>query len=366
MSLRLDNVTRVVAGETHLADIALELAPGSVNMLLGPTLAGKTSLMRLMAGLDRPTRGKLFVDGRDATGVSVRQRSVAMVYQQFINYPSFTVYENIASPLRRAGMPAKEIDARVRSTAATLHIEPLLERMTSQLSGGQQQRTALARALVKDAELLLLDEPLVNLDYKLREELREELREIFRHREAIVVYATTEPSEALLMGGSTIVLDQGRVLQTGPTVDVYHRPATVRVGQIFSDPPMNLIAGTLEGPQAVLGGTVRTPAGAQTKGLADGRYRFGVRANHLTLERRQATDAVIPATVDLAEISGSETFVHFGLAGASWVAQADGVHPMELGTRVEIYFSPGNLFAFAEDGRLVAAPPRGLAARAAQ
>jgi len=365
MTLRLENVTRIVGGETHLAEVTVELAPGSVNMLLGPTLAGKTSLMRVMAGLDRPTRGRVLVDGRDVTGASVRTRSVAMVYQQFINYPSFTVYENIASPLRRAGLDRAEIDRRVRATAAALHIDTLLDRLPGQLSGGQQQRTALARALVKEADLLLLDEPLVNLDYKLREELREELREIFARRRAIVVYATTEPSEALLMGGSTIVLDQGRVLQAGRTVEVYHRPAAVRVGQIFSDPPMNLIGGRLEGSFVVLGDAVRTPAGEQMRGLPDGRYRFGIRANHLSLRRHGADDAAIPASVELAEISGSETFVHFTLAGAAWVAQEDGVHPAELGTAVEIHFSPRTLYAFAEDGRLLAAPPRAEAGPAA-
>jgi glycerol transport system ATP-binding protein len=140
------------------------------------------------------------------TGVSVRRRSVAMVYQQFVNYPSLTVYENIASPLRVAGVPRAEIDARVREAARFLRLEELLQRLPGQLSGGQQQRTALARALVKRAELVLLDEPLANLDYKLREELREELPKVFAQSGAILVYATTEPMEALLLGGVTIML----------------------------------------------------------------------------------------------------------------------------------------------------------------
>ena len=184
-------------------------------MLLGPTLAGKTSLMRLMAGLDRPTAGRVLVDGVDVTGQSVRKRSVAMVYQQFINYPTLTAYDNIASPLRLQGVAAAEIDRQVRDTARLLHIDHLLDRLPAELSGGQQQRLAIARALVKRASLLLLDEPLVNLDYKLREELRAELRDLFARQQTTVVYATTEPLEALIMGGEVIVMDEGRVLQTG-------------------------------------------------------------------------------------------------------------------------------------------------------
>ena len=209
------------------------LKRGSRNIILGRTLAGKTSLLRIIAGLDRPTRGRVSVDGVDVTGVSVRKRSVAMVYQQFVNYPSMTVYKNIASPLKVAGVAPAEIDRRVRETAGMLHIDHLLERLPAELSGGQQQRTAIARALVKEAQVLLLDEPLVNLDYKLREDLRIELQEIFASRRSIVVYTTTEPSEALMLGGNIVVLDEGRILQTGETPTVYHNPATLKVAEGF-------------------------------------------------------------------------------------------------------------------------------------
>ena len=150
-----------------------------MNVLLGPTLSGKTSLMRVMAGLDVPTKGRLIVNGRDVTGTHVRRRSVAMVYQQFINYPGLSVYENIASPLRVKGIGGNELDLAVRSAAEILKLEPFLSRLPLELSGGQQQRCAIARALAKNAQLVLLDEPLANLDYKLREELREELPRIF-------------------------------------------------------------------------------------------------------------------------------------------------------------------------------------------
>ena len=177
MQLTLEGITRRVGAQDWLYPMDLALVPGAVTVLLGATQAGKTSLMRVMAGLDVPETGRVTVDGRDVTGMPVRERNVAMVYQQFINYPSFTVFDNIASPLKLRG--EKDIERRVKEIAAKLHIEPFLPRLPAELSGGQQQRVALARALAKAAPLMLLDEPLVNLDYKLREGLREELSSLF-------------------------------------------------------------------------------------------------------------------------------------------------------------------------------------------
>jgi glycerol transport system ATP-binding protein len=220
--LKLEQIEQRVGAATWLYPLDLAPVPLAVTVLLGATRAGKTTLMRVMAGLDAPARGRVLADGQDVTGKPVRERDVAMVYQQFINYPSMTVAGNIASPLRLRG--EKNVAARVAAIAARLHIEPFLGRLPAELSGGQQQRVALARALAKDAPLMLLDEPLVNLDYKLREELRNELTQLFASGRSTVVYATTEPTEALLLGGHTAVLDAGELLQYGPTAEVFHRP----------------------------------------------------------------------------------------------------------------------------------------------
>ncbi len=359
MTLALDHVGRTVGGERWLDDVTVELRAGTLNVLLGPTLAGKTSLMRVMAGLDRPHAGRVLADGQDVTSAPLQKRSVAMVYQQFINYPSFTVYDNIASPLRRQGLTPKSIDAKVREAAAMLHMEPFLDRLPAELSGGQQQRCAIARALVKDAALLLLDEPLVNLDYKLREELRAELRALFARRSAIVVYATTEPAEALVMGGEVLVMGEGRVLQQGPILEVYRRPASAEVALTFSDPPMNMIVGQVADGAALLGREVRLPLTHHLAGLPPGRYRFGVRASHLAMRPTGPGDVAIPGEVELAEISGSETFVHVRHNDIAWVVQQEGVHTHALGERVVLHVSPARLFAFAEDGALRAAPEAG-------
>jgi glycerol transport system ATP-binding protein len=363
VTLELEKVGSRVGAEMHLEGIDLSLPAGSVTVLLGPTLSGKTSLLRVMAGLDRPTTGRVLVDGRDLTGAGVRRRNVAMVYQQFVNYPSLSVYENIASPLRMARkLDPAEIDRRVRATAQIMRIESLLDRLPGQLSGGQQQRTAIARALIKGADLLLLDEPLVNLDYKLREELRAEMREIFAHREVTVVYATTEPAEALMLGGNTVVLDAGRLIQFGPKIEVYHSPTSLRVGEIFSDPPMNLLPADLDGELARISVDVAFAAPAHMRPLDGGRYRIGVRANHVFLEPRaggaDAAALAVPATVELSEISGSETFVHARHNGLTLVVQREGVHRYELGQSVVLYIDPKRLYVFDEAGRLAAAPAR--------
>ena len=209
-----------------------------------------------IAGLEKPTSGRVLVDGKDVTGFDVRRRSVAMVYQQFINYPTLSVYENIASPLRVQGVARGEIESRVREAAKLLKLEPYLDRTPLQLSAGQQQRTAIARALVKRADLVLLDEPLANLDYKLREELREELPRVFAASGAIFVYATTEPSEALLLGGNTATLFEGRVTQFGPTPQVYRKPHNLVTARVFSDPPLNMLTIRKSGGMASLNSAV--------------------------------------------------------------------------------------------------------------
>ena len=355
MELRLEGIGRTVGAETWLHPMDLALRPGTVTVLLGATQAGKTSLMRIMAGLDRPDRGRVRVDGQDVTGLPVRDRNVAMVYQQFINYPSMTVRDNIASPLKLHRTPKATIDKKVRELAERLHIDIFLDRLPAELSGGQQQRVALARALAKNAPLMLLDEPLVNLDYKLREELREELSALFSTGDSTVVYATTEPGEALLLGGWTAVMDQGELLQYGPTAEVFHRPASLRVARAFSDPPMNLLAAEVaEGGARLQDGTVVAVDLPRRTSRA---LTLGIRASVLRPEARQG-DLALPGRVELAEISGSDTFVHVHTAVGELVAQLTGVHEFELGTALTLHVQPTQVYAFDPSGALLVAPQR--------
>ena len=355
MQLSLQAIKHRVGADVHLHTLDLTLQPGAVTVLLGATQAGKTTLMRLMAGLDKPSAGRVLVDGVDVTGLPVRKRNVSMVYQQFINYPSMTVFDNIASPLKLGGKlsPAALRDT-VNALTEKLHIEMHLDKLPAELSGGQQQRVALARALAKNAPLMLLDEPLVNLDYKLREELRDELSQLFASDGSTVVYATTEPAEALLLGGFTAVLDAGELLQYGPTAEVFHQPASLRVARAFSDPPMNLLSGQAK-PQRIelLPGLALDLAGVATAGSVT----VGVRASALRL-RSQPGDLAIKGRVELAEISGSDSFVHVDSEVGPLVAQLTGVHYFELGAEITLYLQATQVYVFDQQGRLLLAPPR--------
>ena len=353
MELSLEGISKSVGAQSWLYEMSLTPQTSNVTVLLGATQAGKTSLMRIMAGLDVPSTGRVVVDGQDVVGVPVRERNVAMVYQQFINYPSMKVHDNIASPMKLRG--DDNVAQRVRALAEKLHIEMFLDRYPTELSGGQQQRVALARALAKGAPLMLLDEPLVNLDYKLREELREELGALFSSGDSTVIYATTEPGEALLLGGYTAVMDAGELLQYGPTAEVFHYPQSLRVARAFSDPPMNLLAAqrTSEGLALADGSTLSLALPV----TASASLTLGVRASALRLQA-QAGDMALTGQVALAEISGSDTFVHVATAVGNLVAQITGVHYFDLGAPIVLAVNPTHMYVFDAHGQLLLAPAR--------
>lgn len=352
--LELKDITKVSGGQTHIYPTNLVLERGSLNVLLGPTLSGKTSLMRLMAGLDKPASGSIRFDGRDVTGVRVQDRSVAMVYQQFINYPAMTVYENIASPMRLKGSDKATIDREVRKAADLLKLTPHLDRTPLNLSGGQQQRTALARAIVKNASLVLLDEPLANLDYKLREELRTELPKIFAASGAIFVYATTEPSEALLLGGNTATLSAGRISQFGRTIDVYRRPVDLVTAQTFADPPLNVISLVKSGAEFLFDGNRALRVPAHLSDIADGPYTIAFQPHHLSLGSQHADAAALQVRTAISEIAGSESFVHVEYGPNRWVMLSPGIHDIDPDTVITVHVDTRHLMAFGTDGRAIA------------
>jgi len=351
MSLELKNIEMKAGVETYIHQTNLKLEKNTINILLGSTLAGKTTLMQIMAGLLKPTNGEIWFNEKNVTGLKVQGRNVSMVYQQFINYPNFTVYENIASPLKIIGVKPNEIKERVGKVAKLLKLSPMLDKKPDELSGGQQQRTALARALVKDSDLILLDEPLANLDFKLREELREELPKLFEDRECIVVYATTEPTDALMMGGNTATLLEGKVIQYGKTLDVYNNPKNLNSAEVFSEPPLNITDVKKIGDVcSFLDGSAQWKTKVNIK---DGNYKIGIRPHNVTIKKNGGNSVEIKGKILISELSGSESLIHFKNGKFNWVSLSSGSHQMNIGDEVKLYMNVDESLFFDQNNRLV-------------
>lgn len=352
--IELQDATKRVGTVTHIKPTNLKLEAGHFNVLLGATGAGKTSLIKLMAGLDPMASGRILMDGEDVTRLSTQKRRISLVHQFFVNYPHMSVFENIASPLRVAGMPASEIAGRVEEAADVLQLRPMLNRKPQELSGGQQQRTALARAIAKDSRAVFLDEPLANLDYKLREELREQLPELFAGRGAVVVYATSEPEEALMLGGYTGLMDDGAVTQFGKTAEIYRHPANLTAARVFSDPPINAAQVTKAGGRAGFPNGATWPLEGAAASLPDGAYTVAVRPHRVLPNRASERDVELNGNILVTELSGSESSAHFRLGDVDWVSLASGVHPYKVGEDHSFFMDPKHCRYFTATGERVA------------
>jgi glycerol transport system ATP-binding protein len=367
MGIRVENISKFHEGRRVLDDVSFEVQDGSFVTILAPTGEGKTTLLRIIAGIERPDAGRVWYDGVDVTRTPVQQRSVAMVYQWFVNYPSMTVYDNIASPLRtqRPRLSVEVIDRKVRATAKLLRIESHLSKRPAELSGGQQQRLAIARALAKDADYIFLDEPLTNLDYKLQEELRAELLDIFQQRRrGAVIYATPQPVEALVLSSHVGFMKRGRLLQYGPLQQVYRNPCCRDVGSYFSHPTMNMFEAhrVASNGRCVL--RVTNELQVDVTGLADNlsgdRYLLGIRSHALHVTADDAAMVPVPARVELAEVVGSDTELHLSHHGIPMVAWMQGVGHFELGAQITVYVHPRRFYIFdGVTGRLAAKTHQG-------
>lgn len=371
MGIVVDGVSKRYRGQVVLDNVSVDLEDGQFLTVLGATGAGKTTLLRIIAGVEQPTEGRIISDGVDVTGTKVQKRDVAMVYQEFINYPSLTIYENIASPIRVSGRryEEQEIDSQVRYYAELLRIDSVLDHFPEEVSGGQQQRTAIARALAKNVKYVLLDEPLGNLDYKLREELRGELKRIFRNKGGAIIYASPEPIDALAMSSHVAYLQDGRILQIGETSQVYSRPNSVDVGSYFSYPAMNMLNAKLrrEGGRSVLVASeeVRIPVDSLADRLTGERYVIGVHAHDITLEPRDKDAIPVNGILELAEVVGSDTELHILHPTESisenrahehrLVTLVQNIVSHAIGEEVKLYLDPNAVFIFDQDNRKLVA-----------
>jgi glycerol transport system ATP-binding protein len=362
MGIVVEHISKSYEGKKILDDISFEVSDGEFVTFLAPTGEGKTTLLRILAGVEKPDSGRIFYNGKDYTEVPVQKRNVAMVYQWFVNYPSMKVYDNIASPLRVSPKkPSKaDIDKKVREIAALLKIDSLLDHLPSEISGGQQQRLAIARALAKDADYIFLDEPLTNLDYKLQEELRVELKSILTtDRQGAILFATPQPIEALALATYVGFLHRGRLMQFGPVDQVYRNPAYMQVGAYFSHPGMNIFECRVvsEGNRRWLRASdqLKIPVGDLEETLSKDHYMLGMRAHAISTEQTEADMIPISARVELGEVVGSDTELHLSHESISLVALLLGVGHYELGQVITAYLPTKRFFIFdKETGKLVA------------
>ena len=354
MKLVIDNLTFKPEKEYFLNKVSLKFEAGKLYTLLGRTLSGKTSLLKTIAGLQPIDTGNITFEGKDFSSIPVWKRNVAMVYQQFINYPHLSVYENIEFPLKQRKMKTSDIENDVSIAINKVGLHGFEKRKIQELSGGQQQRVALARSLVKKAKILLLDEPLVNLDYKLREDLRDEFKNIFSSEfssHSILIYASTDPLEAMQLNGNIIVLDEGKILQSGTAKDVFENPENIKVAEITNDPAMNVIKGSIDSNKIILNENVQFDIPEHVKTIRAGTYHFGIRASDMILD-----DNGFDFNVDIAEISGSETFLHLHQNELNMVLLMEEVRNFNDNDKVKINFNLNKLYVFDEKGNLLFSP----------
>jgi glycerol transport system ATP-binding protein len=355
MRVRLENITKYYGREKVLDKVSVNIEEGSVFGLLGPTGAGKTTLMRIIAGTEKPSEGRVYFNDEDVTDVPPQKRDVSMVFQSFALYPNMNVYDNIANPLKMKKMPPPELDKRVKTVASILGLEKLLDRRVQALSGGEQQRVALARARAKNAQLNLMDEPLTNLDYKLREGMREEIKRAIGG--TTTIYATPDPLDVLAISTHVGIIFNGRLIQTGTVKDVYLNPRDISVAQYFSYPYINFFDAQLveiDGRSYLALNEETRLDVTHIKGkLTGGKYILGVRGSDLYDNKVKPNMISMKLPVSFCEYTGSETTIHFTYKERDirmWIGR---IVEYPENKEVKIYMSPEDIFIFDESGQFI-------------
>lgn len=338
--LVIEKLTKRFGKVVAVSELSLEAESGAITVLLGPTGAGKTTTLRCVAGLERPDSGTIRIGERVVNDLPPKDRDVAFVFQNFSLYPRYTVFENIASPLRIRNIPKGEIERRVKEVARFLHIDHLLERKPIHISGGEMQRVAIARALVRNPQAFLLDEPLTNLDAKIREEMRTELKRLQGETGATFLYATPDQAEALSMGDRIVVIRQGRVVQVGTPYEIYHYPKNVFVADFVGSPGMNFVPALFEGENTLNVGpgyfTVELlpqAASACRASLKSPEVLFGIRPEDIFLSM-QEKEGMYPAQVEVVEPLGVIQIVRLRLDGHVLRVRSEEGASFEAGERV--------------------------------
>lgn len=355
--VRVESICKKFGKVVAVNDVSLQIVDGKFVILLGPSGCGKTTLLRLLAGLEVATSGKIFIDEREVTWLPARERGVAMVFQNYALYPHMSVLGNLRFALEIQKVPEDEIQRRVDAAIEILGIGELLHRRPKQLSGGQQQRVALGRAIVRDPAVFLFDEPLSNLDAKLRATMRGELIKLHRRLKVTVIYVTHDQIEAMTMGESVVIMRDGLIQQQGAPLAIYQDPNNLFVAQFLGSPTMNAFEGTIETEHGI--------ARAAESGLAielgrrvcncnaaagsDKRFVFGIRPEHLTIgETATSGDCVakVDGTIELVEALGADTIIEVNVSGTSLVAKISPDCTPALGSRIRLFIDPARVYIF--------------------
>ncbi len=364
-SVHIERVAKAFGETAVLHDVSAEIADGEFVVLVGPSGCGKTTLLRTVAGFERPGAGRVLIGGDDVTTWHPARRGVAMVFQSYALYPHMTVRENIAFGLKLARVPDAEIASRVDEAAGILQIGHLLARYPRELSGGQRQRVAIGRAIVRHPRVFLFDEPLSNLDAELRVQMRVELIKLHERLGATMIYVTHDQVEAMTMADRIVVLNKGWIEQVGAPLDLYDQPRNLFVAGFIGSPRMNFLEVTATAADEA-GVTVALPGGtglrvpAEAGGIAPGQtLTLGVRPEHVGVSG-EAADARLPAVADVVEHLGSEALAHLRLdAGPLLQAKTGGHAPVRRGERLQLGLRGALCYLFAPDGACLPA----LAAR---
>jgi ABC-type sugar transport system ATPase subunit len=345
--VRLDRIEKHYGSVAALKSVDLEVRPNEFFALLGPSGSGKTTTLRLIAGLEAPSAGRILFDDKDVTDTGPGERDIAMVFQSYALYPHMTVAENIAFPLRMSRVPKIEIGKLVRETAARVRIDALLDRRPGQLSGGQQQRCALARAIVRTPRLFLLDEPLSNLDAKLRLETRVELKSLQRTLNVTAIYVTHDQEEAMTLADRMAIFMEGEIVQIGAPAEVFERPATLAVAGFIGSPAMNLVPARFDGA-TVRVGEAAIPINAHVPGPPR-EIVLGVRPGDIVADGQG-----LAAEIYVNEPLGETTIINLKMGAARVKMRVSGKSPFRDGEQIRVRFDPDRLHVFERDsGRRV-------------
>ena len=338
--LKLDNVGKTYPGGVMAVEGAnFDVADGEFIVLVGPSGCGKSTILRMIAGLEEITQGELQIGGRGVNHLEPGERDIAMVFQNYALYPHMTVRANMAYGLKNQGMPKDQINARIDEAARFLQLEPYLDRKPRALSGGQRQRVAMGRAIVREPSVFLFDEPLSNLDAKLRTQLRAELKDLHKRLKATFIYVTHDQIEAMSLADRIVIMSAGKIEQIGTPMELYSKPASTFVAEFIGSPPMNVLKGDSVGGAGLL---------SQYTGTAGNVGYVGVRPEALSLGK-----SGLQATVTLVEPLGAETLVHLKLGDDIMIMR--GAHGIDLAPGAEVHLSVPDeaLTVFDRDGRAV-------------